>query len=86
MLGQRPTEHNTASIDTKENTKVPRQSKLKRPKADKRAKARPKTTSGTTISVDTKSNDNDTVEIGLESALQVDIPAYTVDFIGLRYR
>ena len=85
-LGQKPTEHNTASNDTKENTKVPRQSELKRSKPEKGARPRRKTTSKDMVSIDTISQGNGTAESELESALQVYIPAYIVDFIGLRYR
>ena len=83
MLGQRLSEHNAASNDTKENTHIPRQSKLKRSKPEKGARPRRKTTSKAMVSIDTISQENDTAESELESALQVDIRAYIVDFIGL---
>ena len=85
MPSQKPTEHDTPSNDTKENAKVPRQNKLKRSKPEKGARPHRRTTKDM-VSFDTISQDNDTAESELESALQVYIAAYIVDFIGLRYR
>lgn len=70
--------HNTASIDTQENKKAPKQSKPKRQKAEKGAKDRRKIVSKGKVLGNTKCKDNDTVG-GLETAMEVCPPVDVID-------